>query len=84
MGSPDFERIALTHLSILAEEYLKSHASSRLWQTALKPALVDFLQALETYAAAKPVRIPLGFDETMIWVKSKISGKSFKDLMGGG
>lgn len=83
VGSPDFERIALTHLSILAEEYLKSHASSRLWQKALKPALADFLQALETYAAAKPVRIPLGFDETMIWVKSKISGKSFKDLMGG-
>lgn len=80
-GSPDFERIALTHLAILAECYLESHASSRLWQTVMKPKLVDFLTALEEYAASKPPRIPLGFEETVIWVKSKISGKSFKDLM---
>lgn len=81
--APDFERIALTHLAQLAEAYLKGHASSRLWRTTLQAPLVNFLKALEEYAATKPPRMPLGFEETVIWVKSKVSGRPFKDLMRG-
>ncbi len=80
-SAPDFERIALTYLSQLADLYLQNMTAPRLWQKTLMPVLRGFQQAMEDYAASGPPRIPLGFEETLIWVKSKTTGKPFQELM---
>ncbi len=83
LHTPDFERIVLTSLGQLAELYLKNQTEPRLWQKIMMPALTDFRQALEAFAASKPPQLPLGFEETLLWVKSKASGKPFKEVMQG-
>ncbi|HRI59557.1 MAG TPA: hypothetical protein PK228_07530, partial [Saprospiraceae bacterium] len=75
--SPDFERIVLIYLSKLAELYLNNQTAARLWQKVMKPVLEEFQKALEEFAASRPPKIPLGYEETLIWVKSKVSGKPF-------
>lgn len=81
LPAPDFERIALTHLGQMAELYLKNQTEPRLWQKVMMPVLNDFRDALERFAASKPPQMPLGFEETLLWVKSKISGKPFREVM---
>ncbi len=83
LASPDFERIALTHLGRLAELYLKHPTENRLWQKIMKPALEEFLHALDAYAASRPAQLPMGFEETTLWVKSKLTGVSMKDIIRG-
>lgn len=83
LASPDFERIALTHLGRLAELYLKHPTENRLWQKIMKPALEEFLHALDAYAASRPAQLPMGFEETTLWVKSKLTGASMKDILRG-
>ncbi len=78
---PDFERIALTHLLELAKSHLKYPPASRERRAALTPVMQAFLEALHVFRNARPGPLPLGFEEILLWVKSKLSGKPFSELM---
>ncbi len=78
---PDFERTVLSQLLELARIYLKYAPESRERREALEPALQTFLLALNNYKSMKPNPLPLGFEELVLWLKSKLSGKSFSELM---
>ncbi|MBK8965744.1 MAG: hypothetical protein IPM36_03525 [Lewinellaceae bacterium] len=78
---PDFERIALTHLVQLADAYLKSTPGSEARRVKSAALFAEFQTALQKFRESNPPQIPLGTTETELWVKSKLAGKPFREML---
>lgn len=78
---PDFERIVLQHLVELSELCLNHPTEARLWQKILRPVMEKFKTSLEDFKSSQPPKIPLGYQETLAWVDSKIRNIPFRDLL---
>lgn len=78
---PDFERIVLQHLVELSELCLNHPTEARLWQKILRPVMEKFKTSLEDFKSSQPPKIPLGYQETLAWINSKINNIPFRDLL---
>ena len=78
--SRDFERMLLRHLLKIAE--IQVQDLDTVQERKLNAALFEqFHRDLTQYKSAAPAKFQIGLEEIMIWVKSKVEGKSFREIL---